>query len=575
MSKFVSTALAALALLATLPAPRTAMASQAVAQTAPTDSPDPQVPAPPTLVVTIVVDQLSANLFNQYRSRFTGGLRTLADQGLVYTNGYQAQGVTTTCPGHSTILSGDFPTHTGIPANEWLDPATSKTVYCLVAPNNTIADGSKGENGPVGPEALRVSTLGDWLKASSPQSRVYAVSGKDRGAINLAGHTPDGAFWFSEGFGMTTYLEPGQTASDRLASIAEFNIALAARFAADGPPTWTYRHDACRAMAGQSIVAGEVFHADLPPEAYTMEDSPVLDETTLAAATDLLERQKLGQRGVTDMLGVALSGTDKVGHGYGTQGPEMCEQLLRLDEALGGFLEKVRHDVPGALIVLTADHGGSDYPERMTERGAEAGRYDPAMLPRVNAALMRRFNLPVAPLKSGGTGFVVIEDGLPTPGEAFRQQIVSAAVELLNQEPQIILAVARDTLLTDPMPAADASPEELTVRERLRLSAVEGRGADILRAYKPFLIGDGTVGSSLATHGSPWDYDRRVPIIFWRADAAAAGPVRPQERFWPIRTVDIAPSLANIMRVAVPDARDGHCLNLGLYDVPVCRPVAP
>ena len=30
----------------------------------------------PALVVTIVVDQFSANLFNQYRSRFTGGLKT-------------------------------------------------------------------------------------------------------------------------------------------------------------------------------------------------------------------------------------------------------------------------------------------------------------------------------------------------------------------------------------------------------------------------------------------------------------------------------------------------------------------
>ncbi|RZJ93514.1 MAG: alkaline phosphatase family protein, partial [Brevundimonas sp.] len=28
---------------------------------------------PPKLIVTIVVDQFSANLFNQYRSRYTGG----------------------------------------------------------------------------------------------------------------------------------------------------------------------------------------------------------------------------------------------------------------------------------------------------------------------------------------------------------------------------------------------------------------------------------------------------------------------------------------------------------------------
>ncbi|MEG2314290.1 MAG: alkaline phosphatase family protein, partial [Brevundimonas sp.] len=34
-------------------------------------------PTSPKLIVTIVVDQFSANLFNQYRSRWTGGLRRL------------------------------------------------------------------------------------------------------------------------------------------------------------------------------------------------------------------------------------------------------------------------------------------------------------------------------------------------------------------------------------------------------------------------------------------------------------------------------------------------------------------
>ncbi len=167
----------------------------------------PEAASPPALVVTIVVDQLSANLFNQYRGRFTGGLRTLSDQGLVYANGYQAQGITKTCPGHATVLSGAFPTTVGIPSNEWIDPVTGLQVYCLAAPQNTLADGGEGENGPVGPDNIGVTTLPDWLKAVSPQSRVYAVSGKDRGAITLAGHRPDGAFWIKEGFGLTTFVD--------------------------------------------------------------------------------------------------------------------------------------------------------------------------------------------------------------------------------------------------------------------------------------------------------------------------------------------------------------------------------
>ncbi|WP_428151968.1 alkaline phosphatase family protein [Brevundimonas sp.] len=518
---------------------------------------------PPALVVTIVVDQFSANLFNQYRSRFTGGMRTLIDGGLVYANGYQAQGITKTCPGHSTVLSGAFPTTTGIPSNEWIDPVTGQEVYCLAAPQNTLADGGEGENGRVGPDKIRVTILPDWLKAVSPQSRVYSVSGKDRGAINLAGHRPDGAYWILEGFGLTTYVEPGQTAEDRLAPVAAFNAAYRTRYAADPVGSWTYQHDICRPLAAESSLYGEVLHADLPPEHYTLEDSPALDETTLLAATDLLERQQLGRRGVTDMLGVSLSGTDKIGHDYGTQGPEMCEQLLRMDEALGAFLDKVAA-VPGAIVVLTADHGGSDSPERMAERGAPAGRYDRELLPRINQRLQTEFGLMYAPLQNGLTGLIVADASHVLLPRSQRDPIIARAVALLNKEPTISLAVATDDLLADPMPGRDVEPEALTVRERLRLSTVADSGADIMIAYGPYLTGHTRPGGAIASHGSVWDYDRRVPIVFWRPQ----GPG--QERFWQIRTVDIAPSLANLMGLKPADTIEGRCLDLRVYGAGDC-----
>ena len=517
-------------------------------------------PASPKLIVTLVIDQFSANLFNQYRSRFTGGLRTLTDRGLVYANGYQAQGITKTCPGHSTVLSGAFPTHTGIPSNEWIDPATGEETYCLAAPANAEAY-PNSEHGPVGPDRLRVSLLPDWLKAVSPQSRVFAVSGKDRGAINLAGHRPDGAFWMQEDVGLTTYLEPGQTTEARVAPVAAFNAAYMDAYRAEPLPAWTYRHEQCRALAGETTVYGRVRPAAVPPENYKREDSPLLDEATLEAAIMLLESQQLGRRDVVDMLGVSLSATDKIGHSYGTQGPEMCEHLLRLDEALGVFLGKLP---PETVVVLTADHGGSDSPERMAARGAQAGRYDRTLLPRLNAQLQTRFGLETAPLQDGKTGLIVAgADKRPLP-QPLRDQIIEAAIPLLNAEPTISLAVPVRDVLADPMPARTAPPEGLSLRERLRLSAVADSGADILVAYGPYLTAGSRPGGAVSSHGSVWDYDRRVPILFWRPGATG------QERFWQIRTVDIAPTLANLIGVEAPDTVDGLCLDLGLFQAPAC-----
>lgn len=530
-----------------------AQTAQTAAQTAAPAAQDGR--AAPSLIVTVVVDQLSANLFNQYRSQFTGGLKTLADQGMVSINGYQTHGVTVTCAGHSTVLTGAHPARSGIPANDWLDTTTGQETYCLAAPQNTLAHGKNTDNGPVGPEQLSASTLGDWLKAVSPESRVYGVSGKDRGAITLAGHKGDGAFWLTDNFGFTTYVEPGQSAQARLAPVAALNARMIDRFTRQAP-SWTYSNAACRRLEGQWTIAGQTFDSKVPPANFRLDNSPILDELTIEGAIELMDSRQLGRRGVTDMLGVSLSATDRIGHSYGTQGPEMCEQMLRLDTALGVLMDKLSTIPGGAIVVLTADHGGSDFPERSAVEGyPHAGRVDRALQPRVNAALKARFGLDADPVVSSAGGFVIVDKDRKSLPEPLRSQVLAAAIELLNAEPQVALAVARDELLAEPVPNS-INPEDLSVRERLRLSAVAGRSPDILRAWQPGLTGQGRVGGAISSHGSPWDYDRRVPIVFWWPGAEG------QERFLPMRTIDIAPTLANLIGVQPDGPIDGRCMDL-------------
>ncbi|WP_240623239.1 alkaline phosphatase family protein [Brevundimonas lutea] len=511
----------------------------------------------PALVVMIVIDQFSANLMNQYRSRFTGGLKRLIDGGVVYPNGYQAQGLTETCPGHATLFTAAFPTHAGIPANDWYDTATGERTYCLAAPDNALADGDLSDNGRVGPERLKLDALGDWLKAASPDSRVYAVSGKDRGAITLNSHTGDGAYWYVPEFGFTTFARPGEDMAARMAPIAELNSQVAEGFRV-APAAWAYASEACRALEGRWTINDREFVSTVPPANFAIDSSPLLDELTLQAAEHLIDGQQLGQRGVTDVLGVSLSATDRIGHGYGSQGPEMCEQMHRLDLALGEFLERL-DQLPGpVLIALTADHGGADFPERTALRGhPEARRGDRELLNRTNAALRERFDLDADPLISDGMLYVVDGERRALP-EPLKSQVAAATVELIRAEPTVAGAWTRAEVLAEPMPPQNADPEELTLIQRFRLSADAERGGDIMMALHPWITpGQGRVGGSVAGHGTPWDHDRRVPILFWWSGAAA------QERYSPIRTVDIAPTLANAIGVAVPEGRDGRCLALG------------
>ena len=69
----------------------------------------------------------------------------------------------------------------------------------------------------------------------------------------------------------------------------------------------------------------------------------------------------------------------------------------------------------------------------------------------------------------------------------------------------------------------------------------------------------------VATHGSPWDYDRRVPILFWRKGMAGF------EQPLSVETVDIAPTLARDDRPAAAPALDGRCLDLDAGRDDTCR----
>ncbi|WP_156678076.1 alkaline phosphatase family protein [Sphingomonas profundi] len=525
--------------------------------------------APPRLVVAISVDQFSANLFEEWRPRFTAGLKRLSG-GIVYPSGYQSHAATETCPGHSTMLTGRHPNKTGIVANSLRDETSGKTVYCLADSDVQLAHDKTAPG--VSPKKLRVDTLGEWLKAASPQSRVVAVSGKDRGAINMAGHNPDGVFWLFPGYGFTTYVRPGEDGAKALAPLAALTTSLKGNWLK--PPRWTYAHADCRAAAGTWTVAGQPFRSDLPPAGYGTSDkpadlwrnvmaSPTDDRMTEAAAERLIDHYRLGRGPATDLLAISFSGTDYVGHAYGTRGPEMCEQLHSLDAGIGALLAKLDKLAIPYLVMLTADHGGSDLVERLAAEGYPAGRVDgDAIVQRMNAAVMAETGATVAPFAGSLDELALV----PAIAAADRPRMLAAAKRALAGEPDVAAAFTLDEILATPVPRGKA-PDELSLQERFAESAYRGRSGDLLVAARPYTAPLPRPGSYIAGHGSVWNYDRRVPILFWWKGAPA------QTRFLPVETVDIAPTLAAILGLTPPGDVDGRCLALGAIGATAC-PVA-
>ena len=543
--------LAALLLLLAAPA---AAQTQATPAAPAQDSPGPR-PAP-KLIVAISVDQFAADLFAQYRSRFTGGFARLLD-GQVFPSGYQGHAATETCPGHSTILTGFRPARTGIIANNWIDQRANrpdKVIYC--SEDERVA-GSTSSAYTVSAEHLRVPTLGERMKNADPRSRVVSVAGKDRAAVMMGGHKVDELWWW-DGKTYVTYAgrrEPAVVTRAKAAIAA----LLAKPQAALDLPSW------CRSLAVPIQVAGQTFGTGrferAAGDARAFRASPASDAATLALAAGLVQDMKLGRGPAPDIIAVGLSATDYIGHARGNQGAEMCIQMHELDRALGGFLDVLDRTGVDYQLMLTADHGAHDMTERQLLRAMPMESHiDPqAQAKAVGAAIGRELGI-AGPVLLGTEGDVYVDIALSPRDKA---RVLAAAQRRYAALPQVAAAYTAAQIAATPMPTTP--PETWTLIERARASYDAQRSGDLVVLLNPRVTTIGVpVAGYVATHGSPWDYDRRVPILFWRKGMPGF------EQPLSVETVDIMPTLAATIGLPV-SGQDGRCLDLDPGAADTCR----
>lgn len=508
--------------------------------------------APPKLIVVISVDQFSADLFGEYRGSFTGGLARL-QQGGVFPNGFQSHAATETCPGHSTILTGFRPDHTGIVANTWIDQSVAradKSVYCT---EDESVPGSTSGNYTVSDKHLLVPTLGERMKAASPAARVVSVAGKDRAAVMMGGHRVDELWWWNG----TAFVSYAGRATPPV--VVRANAATAANIAArqaalDVPEVCRPRDRAVSVGGDRTVGTGHFERA--AGNAAAFRASPAFDGAIVALAAGLVQDMKLGRGPATDILAVGASATDYIGHTYGTEGAEMCIQLQQLDATLGSFFGVL--DATGAdyEVVLTADHGGNDVPEREVGAGLpDAQRAKVELAPaNVGKAIAAKLGI-AGPALFGDipNGDVYLAATL-TPAQ--RERVLAEAIARYNAHPQVAAVFTAAQIAATREPSGD--PLKWTLAERARASYRRGRSGDFVVFLKPRVtpIPDASKGY-VATHGSPYDYDRRVPILFWRKGMTGFEHTRAVE------TVDIAPTLARAIGLKLTGPKiDGTCRDL-------------
>jgi predicted AlkP superfamily pyrophosphatase or phosphodiesterase len=498
--------------------------------------------ARPDLIVFIAVDQLRGDYLDRFGPQLTGGLARIKRDGAHFVNAFQDHANTVTAVGHASMLSGRFPRSTGIISNNRGVPD----------PQARSIEGKESAS----PFRFRGTTLIDWMRMSDPLSRALSVSVKDRGAILPLGRAKQPAFWYSSEGRFTT----SNYYADTLPTwVKRFNaLKLPQQYAGRvwrplRNPSAYPEPDSGKALAGgQPSVFPHTLTTDAREAVKQLSEFPWIDEINLKFALAGLDALKLGKTGHRDLLAISLSATDAIGHEYGPDSRELHDQILRLDIALGAFLDSLYRRFPANRIVvaLTADHGVTSFPETIAQDSVKAAQLRVSLIPaltEVRAELKKRNYPPESIVQEGG---LIIFSPRLMDDWALRDTIAN----MFAVEARKLTGVERVDFVRD-LAKRDTTNDPIT-RRWLHALPPDVPVPVVVTLKDTHIFGS----TRSATHGSPRDRDAHVPIVFMGA------PFKPGRYNEFVRTVDIAPTLAHVIGVLPSEPLDGRLLRSALKE---------
>ena len=479
----------------------------------------PWAPKRPKLAVVIVIDQFRSDYLSRFKDEFgKNGFNALIDHGAYFPYAEYDVLQAMTAPGHATVLSGAYPYQMGIPINDWFDQTTGRVRESVqdptvkaIGPGLEEFDGSSPRN-MIGP------TLGDEMKNADLPTRVVSLAIKDRAAVLMGGHRADLAFWWDKRV-------------KRWTTSTYYREKL---------PEWLNDLNAHLAQ-GQACNLAEACGIEMTTD-------------TFQAA---LKNEHLGTGPGTDILAVSFSSHDVAGHTFGPNDDRMHLLTLAEDRAVARLREAVKREVPGGLrdvvFVLTGDHGVAPSPSYIAKTPIPGGRLDEAkLLGDISAALDHRFGAKVKPWLAHvmALNFFLNESALE------RAKIPMAEVQ----------AEIKTVLLKHPAIAHALTADDLDHRRRLPegfarkvdRTYYRGRSGHVVGVLKPYYI----AGHNEANHMTGYVYDRTVPLVF------AGFGIRNMVSGRRVGVVDLAPTLAFLLRSLPPALSEGQVLNDALKDVP-------
>lgn len=510
----------------------------------------------PKLVVGIVVDQMRYDYLSRFESKYTNtGFKRLINNGYNCKNTHFNYIPTYTGPGHASIYTGTTPKYHGIIANNWYDKTLEKFVYCA-GDENSKSIGTDADAGQMSPHRMQTTTIGDENRLfTQMRGKTIGISIKDRASILPAGHTANAAYWFhgknegkfiSSSFYMDKlpkwvkdfndekhpdgYLKSWNTLYD-ISTYIESGSDLnnyEGGFKGKDEATFPYDLEALKDKNG---------HYDILKT--TPFGNSLLTDFVLAA----IKGEELGVDSDTDVLTVSYSSTDYIGHNFGVNSKEIEDTYIRLDLELERLLNALDEQVGenNYTVFLTADHGAVEVPAYLEEFHIPAGYLDNSNMKKDFKDFLKR---------TFGTDKIVAN---VSNNQVFLDYKVlnDKGLDLEDVQDNIIEElISYDNVYKIYKSKTMMSTEFSTgIEKLLQLGYHQKRSGDILVVASPAFISYSKTGS---THGSGFNYDTHVPLIFYGFGINQGETLERKE------ITDLAPTISALLNISFPNGSIGE-----------------
>lgn len=520
--------------------------------------------ASPKLVVQIVVSQMRYDYLERFGSNFSSnGFHSFYSDGMTFTNARYGYMITTTQAGLATISTGANPSIHGITGEYWINSTTGRKEYTIID-SSVNGIGCDLGVGNFSPANLDISTLGDKLIQSDSMSRVVSIAIDPASAV-ISGSSNAQTYWLDRGRGKwissTAYFpqlkpwvekynnedhnsvysemdwnpyHPISLYKNTQSYIIESNRRGIKSFSFEKFKQFFEKSFSDGVTVTQQSRSSSKW-IDFSKKLYT----PVGNRIVCDFASKIITEEQLGKGEHTDLLTICFDSPRYISELFGPESIELEDCYYQLDRDLNLLLQSIfsQFDSQDVVVMLSSDHGSSNSVREGDKYLFDRSSYMMIM----NAFLSAQYE----------PGNWVI-DYHNRQLYLNRSMIYNYGINLEEVQNKV----------------AAFSLQYRGVSHAITSTALQngyfgsGYAAAMYNSFYPRRAGDITInlmpgwieedGGICSSSGSLYEYDTHVPLMFRGGNIEQGVAVSRK-----VDMTSIAPTLARIMGIEIPDASEG------------------